>query len=242
MIKRFIKNVIKRFIPSLVERGELERKYKAIYHSSLLSYSQEGEDKVLERFMGNKAVGFYVDVGAHHPIRFSNTYLFYQKGWSGINIDAMPGSMLAFDETRSRDVNLEIGVSRKREKLNYYMFNEPALNTFSKDEAEKKNGLNNYKLVDTRQIDCLPLREILENYLKEGQVVDFLNIDVEGLDMQVLESIDWNRFKPNMILVESLVKDDLASVPLSELYAYLNSQNYKWVAKTYNTLFFKYSL
>ena len=72
-----------------------------------ICYSQNGEDLILNRFLENKKNGFYIDIGAHHPIRFSNTYLFYKKGWRGINIDAMPGSMDLFNKIRSRDINIE---------------------------------------------------------------------------------------------------------------------------------------
>lgn len=78
------------------------------------SYSQEGEDLILKRFFSNKEKGFYIDIGAHHPKRFSNTYLFYSKGWNGINIDAMPGSMRLFNQIRKRDLNLEVPIAKKR--------------------------------------------------------------------------------------------------------------------------------
>ena len=100
------------------------------------SWSQEGEDMVLRRIFEKKN-GFYVDVGAHHPIRFSNTYFFYRIGWSGINIDAMPGSMQAFKKSRVRDINLELGVSNHNANLDYYIFNDTALNTFSVKNFEK---------------------------------------------------------------------------------------------------------
>ena len=89
-----------------------------------LCYSQNGEDLILNRFLENKEKGFFIDVGAHHPIRFSNTYLFYKKGWSGINIDAMPGSMTKFNKIRPKDINIEKGVGIKNDKLIFYQFNE----------------------------------------------------------------------------------------------------------------------
>ncbi len=78
-------------------------------------------------FENKKTTGFYVDVGAHHPLRFSNTYKFYKRGWHGINIDAMPGSMDLFNRLRHRDINLERAVSDSKQILTYYAFNEPAL-------------------------------------------------------------------------------------------------------------------
>ena len=74
------------------------------------SYSQEGEDRILQRLFENQTPGFYVDIGAHHPRRFSNTYIFYKQGWRGINVDATPGSMFLFRVFRKRDINLEIAV------------------------------------------------------------------------------------------------------------------------------------
>jgi hypothetical protein len=108
------------------------------------SYSQEGEDRVLSSLLfklhGGKHIndGFYVDVGAHHPFLFSNTCLFYKQGWHGINIDAMPGSMAAFQKHRPRDINLESGVGQKAEKLKFFVFNELALNTFDESLAKAR--------------------------------------------------------------------------------------------------------
>ena len=79
------------------------------------SYSIEGEDRIVRALLWQKHdKGFYVDVGAHHPFRFSNTYLFYTQGWSGINIDATPGSMKAFNKYRPRDINLEVGIGGRK--------------------------------------------------------------------------------------------------------------------------------
>lgn len=110
--------------------------------SNFSSFSQEGEDLILHRLFQDyehitktKLEGFYIDVGAHHPIRFSNTFSFYVKGWSGINIDPTPGGMEAFRNIRPRDVNLELAVSDKKEKLKFYLFEEPALNTCDENIA-----------------------------------------------------------------------------------------------------------
>lgn len=85
-----------------------------------------------------------MDVGAHHPKRFSNTHYFYKKGWRGINIDAMPGGMRLFRKIRPKDINLEIAISDKKRVLTYYVFNDHALNGFSKGlptERDEKGRL-----------------------------------------------------------------------------------------------------
>lgn len=204
------------------------------------SYAQEGEDMVLSRFFGNKTNGFYVDVGAHHPKRFSNTYTFYKRGWKGINIDAMPGSMELFTKIRPRDTNLEMGVSSTEESATYYIFNEPALNTFSQEEAQKKNGMGDYKIIEKIQIPSLKLSSLLEINLPPQIKIDFMSIDVEGLDMDVLKSNDWKKYRPHILVVED-IGFELSPQALSTntLYQFLVSNNYDLVGKTYNTLFFK---
>ncbi|MFM5955986.1 MAG: FkbM family methyltransferase, partial [Dolichospermum sp.] len=93
-----------------------------------------------------------MDIGAHHPQRFSNTYYFYLKGWSGINIDAMPGSMKIFDDLRPLDINLEIPISDKSEILTYYEFDEPALNSFSLPLSQERIKTSNYKIIAETQL------------------------------------------------------------------------------------------
>jgi len=116
------------------------------------AFSQEGEDLILGRVFEGKSDGFYVDVGAHHPTLYSNTYYFYLRGWRGINIDAMPGSMTAFKAGRPRDINLEIAVAENPGKLTYHIFNYPALNTFDPALAKERHGKDIYKIIERREI------------------------------------------------------------------------------------------
>ncbi len=208
---------------------------------STLSYSQEGEDLILKRIFEGQKTGFYVDVGAHHPKRFSNTYLFYKMGWRGINIDAMPGSMGKFKEVRPDDVNLEIAISDKEEILIFHIFNEPALNTFNELQAEKYLLNTNYKVIEKKKLKTFPLWEVLEKYNSEGNQIHFMSIDVEGLDLQVLKSNNWIKFKPLIILVELLEMRSIAEIQKSEIYIFLISNGYIFSAKTVNTCFFKIS-
>ncbi len=101
-------------------------------------YGKNGEDLILDRLLEHQLRGFYVDVGAHHPVRFSNTYMFCKRDWRGINIDAMPGSIIKFVRVRPRDINIACGVACRASKLMYYRLNEPALNTFDASEAQLK--------------------------------------------------------------------------------------------------------
>lgn len=203
------------------------------------SYSQEGEDMVLRGFYEGKKryKGFYVDIGAHHPFRFSNTMYFYRKGWKGINIEANPKALKLFNLFRKRDVNLNLGISGTKQQLTFYCFNEPALNGFSKEVSEGRNNKNNYQIVETIEIQTYPLGEILDHYLPEHQQIDFLTIDAEGLDFEILKSNNWGKYKPTYILVEDKV--DMDNLNNSEVYLFLKGLGYEWIAKTKRTLFFK---
>ncbi len=235
-IKEKIKKVTPGFVKNLYRRLDDFVKWDSHFQKS---WSQEGEDMVLSRFFeDSKNIGFFVDIGAHHPCKYSNTYKFYRKGWRGINIDAAPGSMKLFNKKRPLDINLEIAISEKEENLTYYMFNMPALNTFSQEEAEKKNGKNNYQVIDKKKIRTERLETIFDKYLKFNQKIDFLTIDVEGFDFQVLKSNNWSKYIPEYILVEDL-ESNVEQTLSSDLYKFLVSKGYMLIARTYNTLFFR---
>lgn len=184
--------------------------------------------------------GFFVDVGAHHPVRFSNTYHFYRKGWRGINIDATPGSMRSFAWMRRRDINLELGIGAEKGSLTFYCFDEPALNTLSEQVAQERASGGHYKITQTVEVPILPLREVLRQHLPTGAKIDFFSVDVEGMDEMVLRSNDWQVFRPTFILAEDVHFDLNAGQTYgSGVYAFLREQGYEMVAKTPRTLIFK---
>ncbi|MFL6255475.1 MAG: FkbM family methyltransferase [Pyrinomonadaceae bacterium] len=201
-------------------------------------FSQEGEDMLLARIFEGRERGFYVDVGAHHPQRFSNTYYFYLRGWRGINIDAAPGSMKPFQTVRSGDINLEIPISDSRQVLTYYSFNEPALNTFLKEVAAERDGLDDFRIVSEQQLETRTLAEVLDEHLAPGAEIDFMSVDVEGLDYQVLKSNDWARFRPRVVLVEDLNVASLERLDESPSAQLLRREGYRPTSKTLYTLFF----
>jgi FkbM family methyltransferase len=204
------------------------------YSHHSLSFSQEGEDGLLLRIFERQQEGFYVDVGAHHPQRFSNTYRFYLRGWRGINVDPLPGSKAKFDALRDRDINLEIGVASEPSALTYYSFEEPALNTFDPEVAKSRKS----PLLEKLRIPVYPLKQILSEYLPPGATIDFLSIDVEGLDLAVVRSNDWTKYRPSYVLAEALGMRDVRDVQQTELHAFMEHVGYSFFAKTMNTLFY----
>lgn len=157
---------------------------------------------ILRHLLGSdKQNGFYVDVGAFHPVRASNTYFFYLYGWRGINIEPRPGSKKLFDKVRPKDTNVEVGISRERGEMTYYFIGEDSsMNSLSRDFLAQLGLLDEVK--QRMLVPVLPLSEVLDQYLPKGQRIDFMNVDVEGHDLTVLESNDWHRFRPRIVVVE----------------------------------------
>ena len=198
-----IYNHIKVLIPSFIKskvKDIIANEGKIIH-----SYAQSGEDILLKKYFNRKIwagqTGFFVDVGAYHPKVFSNTYLFYQFGWRGINIDARPGSMKLFNDIRPEDINLEYAISSKQETLKYFMSEKSdTINTFSREFIRKNNYEKKY--TDTIELKTETLVSIFDKYVPISQSIDFLTIDVEGFDEKVLRSNDWDKYRPEVVVVE----------------------------------------
>ena len=201
----------------------------------LFSYS--GEDAILKnifnRKLQNKEKGLYVDVGAYHPFKLSNTFIFYLQGWRGINIDARPGSMELFNKYRPEDTNLEVAISDEEKELSFYFYEEDSANSFSKEFVGKINigGPHQYVPQNEIKIKTVTLKEVLDNHLPAGQQIDFLSIDVEGLDFQVLKSNDWTKYKPSVIVIEMIGKT-LKDIMDAEITKFLGEFDYSVCAKT----------
>ncbi|WP_080055439.1 FkbM family methyltransferase [Spirosoma aerolatum] len=238
-LKSKLKRVLASFVPQSIKKF-IEQEFVSTdyYKYQNVSFSQEGEDLVIDRFLKYQEEGFYIDIGAHHPMRFSNTYRFYLRGWRGINIDAMPGSMKAFNEIKPNDINIEIPISAKTGIETFYIFNETAFNTFSEANANRLIEEQKAILVETCQLQTQTLSKILDDYLPKGIMIDFMSIDIEGLDLSVLKSNDWHRYKPKFILVEAYL-EYIYEINEKEIHRYLTSLGYKFVAKTYYTLLYK---
>ena len=232
-----LKKMFKYILPKTIQDRIKSFRNNYLDYYAIKSYSQEGEDMILRRLFEKQEKGFYLDIGAHHPKRFSNTFFFYKKGWKGINIDAMPNSMNFFQKIRPRDINIEQPISDKKQILTYYAFNEPALNGFSKELSLKRDKEENYFITFTKDIEAITLEEILDNNLLKKQQIDFLSIDVEGWDFKVLKSNNFEKYKPKVILVE-MPANCLIDIMKNEISLYLKQYNYSIYAKTIYTVIY----
>nr|MBA3499102.1 FkbM family methyltransferase [Deltaproteobacteria bacterium] len=150
-----------------------------------------------------------------------------------VNIDAAPGSMDAFRRLRPRDINLEIGIARTAETRDFYIFDEPALNTF---DAERARSLSQYKIESVRRVRCAPLSQILRDHAIA--TLDLLTIDAEGFDFEVLQTLDWDATKPRVVLIEQFSRDMQGLVD-TETHRYLHDRGYRLIAKTWNSVFYR---
>lgn len=165
------------------------------------SFSQNGEDLVIDRLLNYKRNGFYVDIGAYDPYRFSNTYRFCKKGWRGINIEPNIDNYKKFISIRPRDINLNIGVGTKNGYLNFYNFFPDTLSTFSEKDAKNYEKIG-FKKNSKVKVKVERLDKIFLRYCQNVKI-DFLSIDTEGFETEVLKSNNWKKFKPKIICIES---------------------------------------
>ncbi len=203
------------------------------------TFSQEGEDLVLLELLADRVAspGFYVDVGAHHPRRFSNTYVFYLQNWSGINIDPTPGSMTPFRQERDRDINLEVGVDEADGTRPFFLFNDPELNTFDPERVRFLESSTPYRVVGQHQLPVRRLDAILNEHLPAGRTLDFLNVDVEGLDLAVVRSNDWTRYRPRVVVLEDH-EFDLMTPQNSPVCSFMLGVGYRPVARLPRSIFY----
>jgi FkbM family methyltransferase len=199
-----------------------------------ISYSRSGEDLVVEEFFRNQLNGFFVDIGAFHPIAHSNTYKYYLKGWRGINIDPSIEAIELFKKIRPHDINLNIGIAQQEGEMNYHIFSDDtSMNTISSDFAKKAQLKNKLLVKEVRRVSVQRLSTVLQKYVPENTLIDFMSIDVEGLDVEVLESNDWNLFRPKIICVE--VESSIKSILETKLVELMTKLGYELKAYTYLT-------
>ncbi len=249
-IHSLLKNKLpKKYIKSL--RYLLESRTDFLWKKEF--YSQFGEDSVLFSFLEErrldsaasseikeKKTGFYVDVGACAPKQFSNTYFFYKKGWRGINIDATPGSMRIFNKIRKRDINIETAVSDTNQDLAFYTWGVHELtNTFSPENAElfaKKFGKEPEKIILKTQ----RLEQILDTHLPKGQSIDFITVDAENHNLEVLRSNNWIKYCPQFVVVEvDNTKPILEEISGTEIVIFMKTVRYHLCAWVGINLFFE---
>lgn len=206
------------------------------------TFSQTGEDRIVEFYLGGQRDGFYVDVGTNDPVYLNNTYLFYKKGWKGICVEPNTSKCQLIRLMRPRDMVLNLGVGENHEQMEFYSFDPDTVSTFSASEAKKYQSLG-YELKKQVNVQVKHLSEIFAQHA-EKKVIDLLSVDTEGFDMQVLKSNDWNKFRPKIIIVEVVEHCGNSGVRInSQFDDFMAGVNYIKLADTYiNAIYMEKSL
>lgn len=165
-----------------------------------VTYAQNREDLVLEQILRTVAVGFYVDVGANHPVTDSVTRLFYDKGWCGINVEPQEHLIQELRAQRPRDINLQVGVSSQPGTMRLFTHACDGLSTFSAELREMYLAQGAAKYLE-RSVEVMTLTEILRKHRPAGDI-HFMKLDVEGLELEVLLGGNWFQFRPWVLCLE----------------------------------------
>ncbi len=203
-----------------------------------LAYSHWGIDLIITKLLNSKNKGIYIDVGCHHPFLNNHSYLLYKSGWEGINIDIDYNSIDMFNFFRKSDVNIQTAVTDHKGEVDLFFYhNRAAKNTISKEfgsDAKEQKKINS----DT-------LNNIIENSKFKNSKIDFVSIDVEGNEMNVLNGFNLKKYKPKLILLEFMLPNkkefyekDINEITNSEIYKFLIKNEYKLINWNHDDLLF----
>ena len=195
----------------------------------------------LRKYFKKKNIGFYIDVGCYHPIRLSNTAFLYKKGWSGMNIDISKKSIDLFNICRPRDINLNYGVSNINKLSNYFynkdLFHSNTLNLkFSQSFLNKNN-------IKKKKIKIKTLNNLIDIYASNVKKIDLIDIDAEGVDLDVLKGIDFKKYNIDLIMIEVHYYDKTTKSNAIKIKKILNKNNFKLLyGKFPGNCIFKYRI
>ena len=194
-------------------------------------YSQWGEDQFIYEFFKNKKKGFYIDIGSFHPIMYSNTCLLFNSGWSGINIDVNQSSIDMFKIVRPKDHNICDAVTYKSEERNlYFDHNFSPLNTINKLHYESFDKGLFFKNLAKKKITTKSFDDIVKKIDNLPQI-DFLNIDCEGSDYEILKGINLQFYSPKLICIETHNVNNVKNIEFDKIIELLNKHNYKVIKR-----------
>ena len=209
-----------------------------------ISYSYGSVDLLLEHIFKNQSHGFYIDVGCQHPVMNNNTYLLYKKGWNGINIDLDKKNIDLFNFYRKRDLNLNFAISSQEGERDLFFYHDKsAINTVEKSVANYQKA----QVKEIKKVKTKTLNSIIENSKFNDLTIDFVSIDVEGHELDVIKGFDLKKYKPKVVIIEfldlSLKKLEIKNLNIknflkSEIYRYMVDKNYTLVNLIHSDLVF----
>ena len=206
----------------------ISRLKRYLYRRLRTSFAKSGEDIQLWQILGGPRRGVYADIGSHHPIRGSNSFFFYLRGWRGVCVDPNPELPPLYRRLRPGDIFLNEGVADRPGQLDYYQFGESRsnLNTLSEEQV----SFLNLPVVGSIPVAVTTLANLFKHVFGGDSSIDFLSVDCEGMDEAVLRGNDWDIYRPLIVCVET-------GRPLSEnltspLGRFMYSKGYELIGKS----------
>ena len=202
-------------------------------NSRKTSYSFGTIDLLINYHFKKKKKGIYVDVGCQHPVSNNNTYMLYKKGWSGVNIDLDKKNIDLFNLERKKDFNITAAVSSGNYKKKLFFYHDKsAINTIEKKISQYQSA----KVNQVRSIFTKTLNQILKD--TKIKKIDYLSIDVEGHEHEVLKGFNIKKFSPDIVTVEYLdlsmrrlefKNNNITKILNSNIYKYMKKNNYSFI-------------
>jgi len=211
------------------------------WKKSKRSYAQCGEDLIVDFVLENRfgiSRPTYLDIGAHAPVYLSNTYLFYRKGGSGVLVEPDPLLWKQIKKSRARDICLNVGVGiSSATAADFHIMDCRTLNTFSRQDAERYQSQDGHRIEQIMSVPLVPVVKIIEENFPATP--NFISLDVEGLDLDILKSLDFERFRPEVMCVETLTYTrDFSGVKLCDIVELMEGNGYFVYADTFiNSIF-----
>jgi len=222
----------------------IKEKIKSFYPAALYSkksFSQCGEDIIIDfifNVMLKIKIPSYIDIGAHHPFYLSNTYYFYLKGSKGICIEPDPYLFRSIKKQRPNDICLNVGIGTDNSKeADFYIMSMKTLNTFSAKEATRYVNECNQKIEKKIKMKLVSINDVISQ--KFNAAPNFISLDVEGMDFEILKSFDFDKFRPEVFCIETLTyTENKTAAKIMPIIDLMKSKNYFVYADTnINTIF-----
>ena len=212
---------------------------RQLVEGSRRSYAQCGEDLIIDFLFALLKLSKvrYLDIGAHHPTYLSNTYFFYERGASGVCVEPDAALAGAFSRTRPRDICLNVGIAPTEGSADFFHMSTPTLNTFSREQAEQYESYGTQRIESITQVPIRNINKVIEAYFESAP--ELVSLDVEGLDLAILQSLDYSRHRPAVFCIETLsFTENQSEHKLDEIIDWMKAHDYMVYADTYvNSVF-----
>lgn len=226
-MKKSVQKFLGRFGPlDALRYGTLGLVKRLTSNDAILTYSQTGEDRIVMDLLKGIYNGFYVEVGSNDPTRYSNTFAFYCNGWRGVAIDANADLIARHRQVRKRDIAVCAAISDVEEEVVFVEYDMHQLSAISQ-QTTTVPALSGHRIKSETRRQTVTLTSVLLDTVPAGVAIDFLSIDVEGHDFNVLQSLDFGQFRPKVVVIE-MHDFQLETYYANPIYQHLTDRGYEF--------------